>query len=289
MSNQDAPGWMFPHHEADMPQMLRDGIRALLVDVHYGFAGGARIKTDMGMEPNADKIKQTIGADGYAAAMRIRDRLVGVDESRRELYFCHGFCELGAYPVGPALREIRDFIVIHPEEVIIIIVEDTVTPKDLASEFEKAGFASLIYTGNPSRPWPTLRQLIESGRRVLVFTESGRSGVPWLLPAFETFRETPYSFRKIEDFSCRANRGGDVGSLLQINHWIDTTPTPKPSNAAIVNAYPFLLARAEKCAAERHHIPNLIAVDFYRTGDLFAVVGKLNGVAQLDDSEAKPE
>ena len=34
------PGWMFPHHEAGMSQMLRDGIRALLIDVHYGFAGG---------------------------------------------------------------------------------------------------------------------------------------------------------------------------------------------------------------------------------------------------------
>ena len=100
MSNQEAPGWMFPHHQAGMPQMLRDGIRALLVDVHYGFAGGARIKTDMRMEPNADTIKRAIGDEGYAAAMRIRDRLVGVDETRRGLYFCHGFCELGAYPVA---------------------------------------------------------------------------------------------------------------------------------------------------------------------------------------------
>ena len=71
-----------------------------------------------------------------------------------------------------------------------------------------------------------------------------------------------------------------------MNHWIDTMPTPKPSNAAIVNAYPFLLARAQQCAAERRHIPNLVAVDFYRTGDLLAVVNKLNGVAQ--PAEAGP-
>ena len=116
---------MFPHHEAGMPQMLRDGIRALLVDVHYGFAGGARIKTDMRMEPNADTIKRAIGDGGYAAAMRIRDRLVGVDESQHGLYFCHGFCEFGAYPVRPALaRDSRVSHAAHPDEVIIIIVED---------------------------------------------------------------------------------------------------------------------------------------------------------------------
>ena len=57
-------------------------------------------------------------------------------------------------------------------------------------------------------------------------------------------------------------------------------PAPKPSNAEIVNAYPVLLARAEQCAAERHHLPNLVAVDFNRTGDLLNVVNQLNGVAQ---------
>jgi hypothetical protein len=278
MSNQDAQGWMFPHHEAGMTQMLRDGIRALLVDVHYGFAGGARIKTDMRMEPNAETMKRAMGTEGYAAAMRIRDRLVGVDESHRALYFCHGFCELGAYPVMPALREIRDFVVAHPEEVIILIVEDTVTPEDLAAEFDKAGFTGLVYEGNVSSDRPTLRQLVESGKRVLIFSESGRPGVSWIRPAFDTFRETPYSFHSVEDFSCRPNRGDDKGPLLQINHWIDSTPTPKPSNAAIVNAYSFLLSRANQCAAARHHLPNLIAVDFYQTGDLLAVVNKLNGV-----------
>ena len=117
LSSQDAPGWMFPHHEAGMPQMLQDGIRALLIDVHDGFAGDARIKTDMSAEPNAAMMKRAIGEEGYDAAMRIRDRLVGVDESKH-----------GAYAVAPALREIRDFVVTHPDEVIILIVEDYLTP-----------------------------------------------------------------------------------------------------------------------------------------------------------------
>jgi len=40
-----------------------------------------------------------------------------------------------------------------------------------------------------------------------------------------------------------------------------------------------LLARARKCAKERGHIPNIIAVDFWQSGDLIAVVDELNGVA----------
>jgi hypothetical protein len=280
MSNQEIPGWMFPHHQAAIPQMLRDGIRALLVDVHYGYPGGARIKTDMSMEPNAETIKKAIGVEGYAAAMRIRDRLVGVDESQRSLYFCHGFCELGAYPVVPVLREIRSFLVAHPDEVIIVVIEDTVPPNDLAAAFEEAGLSSLVYKEDPGDRWPTLRELIERDTRLLVFIESGRPGVTWLRPAFQNFRETPYTFHKIEEFSCRSNRGGEAGQLFQLNHWIDTTPTPRPSNAAVVNAYAFLLSRAEQCASERHHLPNIIAVDFYQTGDLLSVTDKLNGVGE---------
>ena len=286
MSNQDAPGWMFPQQEASMVQQLRDGVRALLIDIHYGFPGRARIKTDLRGEPNADKMKQVMGQDGFNAAMRIRDRLVGVDESKHGLYFCHGFCELGAYEVEPALREIRDYLVTHPDEVLILDIEDYVDPKDLAAAFDKAGLTDFVYKGPTGPPWPTLREMITSGQRVACFLESGKTGVWWLRPAYPTMRETPYSFHKPEEFSCRPNRGGDTGSLFLMNHWIDTTPTPKPSNAAVVNDYDFLLARAEECQAERHHIPNIIAVDFYRAGDLLRVVNKLNGVEQPEATAA---
>jgi hypothetical protein len=63
-----------------------------------------------------------------------------------------------------------------------------------------------------------------------------------------------------------------------MNHWIETTPAPLPSNAEIVNAYDFLLKRARACRKERGMMPNLIAVDFYRTGDLVGVVRTMNGI-----------
>ncbi|MGH7675785.1 MAG: hypothetical protein ACREMV_11000, partial [Gemmatimonadales bacterium] len=108
--------------------------------------------------------------------------------------------------------------------------------------------------------------------------ESGRPGPAWMHPAFPTFQETPYTFHKPEDMSCRANRGGTSGTLFEINNWIESTPAPRPSNAEIVNAYDFLLARARRCQRERGRLPNLIAVDFYNTGDLLRVVRTLNGI-----------
>lgn len=277
MSNQEAPEWLFPHHEASIPRQLEDGIRALLFDVHYGFPGGLRVKTDLDKEPLTEKVRQAIGPEGLKAAMRIRDRLVGVDEGRRKVYLCHGLCELGAYELAPVLAEIRKFLISHPDEVLMLVIEDYVIPQDLAREFEAAGLDRLIYKAAPGKGWPTLRDLISANQRLVIFTESGRPGVGWLRPAFANFRETAYSFKSPAEFSCAPNRGGDAGSLFLLNHWIETTPTPKPSNAAQVNAYPVLLKRAQQCRDERQHIPNIVAVDFYRTGDLLRVVNELNG------------
>jgi hypothetical protein len=284
MSNQSISDWMFPQQEASIPQQLRDGVRALLFDVHYGFPGASRVKTDLAFEPNAEKMKQAVGEQGYEAALRIRNTLVGTDTGQHRLYLCHGFCELGASPLEPTLRDIRDFLVLHPDEVLLLDIEDYIAPQDMANAFQNAGLVDLVYKGPLGPPWPTLRQMIASGQRVLVVIESGKPGVPWLFPAYPTFRETPYTFHKPDDFSCRPNRGGDTGSLFLLNHWIDTAPTPKPSNAAIVNAYRFLLARADDCEKERKHLPNVIAVDFYKTGDLFRVVDHLNGVDQATAS-----
>ncbi len=90
--------------------------------------------------------------------------------------------------------------------------------------------------------------------------------------------ETPYTFHAPDQFSCKDNRGGSSALLFQINHWIESTPAPKPSNAAIVNSYDFLLDRARKCMKQRKHLPNIIAVDFYKVGDLLGVVRTLNGL-----------
>ena len=217
--------------------------------------------------------------------MRIRERLVGADEARRGLYLCHMFCEIGAYELTPTLRDIRSFLLQHPGEVLILVVEDYVSPEDLARAFAESGLEGFVYRGASGPPWPRLQQLVLSRQNVLVFLESGRPGVPWLRPAFESIQETPYHFLTPEEFSCREHRGGRAGSLFQINHWVETTPAPRPSNAKIVNAHDFLLARARRCERERGRLPNLLAVDFYRTGDLFEVVADLNG---LGDREGPP-
>ncbi len=279
MAAADVPGWMFPNQEQGMGGQLRHGVRALLFDVHNGIPVAGRVKTVLEDEPGSRaKFGQALGPEGIAAAMRIRDRLVGPPEGPKGAYLCHGFCELGAQPLVPVLREIRDFLLENPGEVLLVVIEDYVPPAAIAKAFEESALAAYVYRGKPGPPWPTLRQMIGSDQRVLVAAENDNGGgrVPWYVKAYDVMQETPYHVEAIDQLSCRANRGGDGKSLFLMNHWIDTTPAPKPSNAAIINRRDYLVARARQCESERGKRPNILAVDFALTGDVVGAAAELN-------------
>ena len=288
MGSVDVLGWMFPQQERGVAGQLEDGVRAFLIDVYAGIPVSGRVKTELSGEAATMRaMERAVGTEGVQAALRIRERLVGPPEGPRALYLCHGFCEVGALPLVPWLRVLRDFLIANPREVVILVVEDYVPPSELAKAFEESRLRDLAFRGSAQPPWPTLEEMTASDQHVVVFLEMGKPDVDWMHPAFDSIQETPYSFNQPSQFSCAANRGGTRGSLLQINHWIDTPPMPKPSNAAIVNAYDFLLARARQCERERSRRPNIIAVDFYRTGDLFRVVKTIGGLDEAATARAR--
>jgi hypothetical protein len=178
--------------------------------------------------------------------------------------------------------------VTHPAEVVIVVNQDYVTPEDFVSAMDDAGLAGMAFTP-PERgaPWPTLGELIERGRRLVVLAENRAGAAPWYQLVYERLtQETPFSFPDTAALtspdqrarSCRANRGTPDAPLFLMNHWVNTDPVPLPSNAATVNAYEPLLARARECERRRDRRVNLLAVDFYGRGDVLRVVDTLNGI-----------
>jgi len=278
MGGADDASWMFPNQNAGIQKQLEDGVRAFLIDVHYAVPVGDKVKTELEDEKAAmAKYEGALGPEGMAAVLRIRDRLAGEKEGPRDIYMCHGFCELGALKLVPVLHDVREFLVANPGEVLIFVIQDeSVSPVDVERCFRESGLIDFVYRGPAKPPWPTLREMVETDQRVLVMAENVWQGVDWYHPAFEVLQETPYTFHDPAEFSNKPNRGGTSGSLMLLNHWIESTPMPKPSNAAIVNAHDALLARIEAFQRTRGRLPNLVAVDFYGTGDLVSTCRELN-------------
>ena len=129
--------------------------------------------------------------------------------------------------------------------------------------------------------------MIDSGRQVVVYTEHVGEARWFGVGYDEAIQETPYSFKRRPALltepsnwpaSCEPNRGPPDAPLLLMNHWINTDPTPRPSNAALVNQRDVLVGRARECERIRGQPVNLLAVDFVGQGDVEGAADELNGV-----------
>jgi hypothetical protein len=276
------PAWLFPNQDLDIKRLLDHGVRAFLLDPYRGNVMGDKVRTDFDAVPHANrKIAQVIGQEAWNAGMRIRDRLTG-EPGPSSLYLCHGFCEMGAIPFVDGLRVFVEFLVTHPDEVILISFEDYVPPSDIAAAFEESGLIDFVYRGPLGPSWPTLGEMVATGGRVVVLGDEDVGDIPWYHHSMSGLvAETPYTFHKPEEFNCRPNRGTPTGELFLINHWIETTPTPKPSNAEIVNQREVIVQRARQCQRERGMTPNILAVDFAGIGDVVGAARELNGLPPI--------
>jgi hypothetical protein len=280
MSAATEPGWLFANQNDGIPAQLAAGVRGLLIDTHYGVRTRRGVYTVLQAGGKSrDKLAEPLGEKFVAAAERVRGDAGYRGGGAREVYLCHGFCELGATKAVTALATIRDYVVAHPYEVLLISVEDDVSPEDTEAVFRTSGLLDYVYRG-ALRPMPTLRALIEDGRRVVVMGEDDVGHVPWFRQQFDAVQETPYTFADLVTLkasaACDPNRGAANNPLFLMNHWIETSPAPRVTLARRANARDVLLARARACEKARGRTVNMVAVDLYREGDLFAVVDALN-------------
>jgi hypothetical protein len=187
-------------------------------------------------------------------------------------------CELGAIRWDTQMTGVQQWLAAHPREVVTLFIQDEVTPADTNAVFQTAGLLPYVHSQLPGEPWPTLGQMIDSGRRLVVLMENHGGGTqyPWLLQGFDWVQDTPYENSRMADLSCRLERGSQQNPILLVNHWLDGIRS-LVTDARAMNARGVLLPELRRCERERGQLPNFVAVNFYDQGDLFSVVDTLNG------------
>jgi hypothetical protein len=275
-------GFVLAEHQDGVAAQLQAGIRGFLIDSYLANETvDGRVYTRLDLSPNSRaKIEDSIGASATETAMRLRSQIGSdVDTSETpELFFCHGFCELGATRGSELFAAIREFLLSHPREVLVMSIEDQVPPEQFASFVEQAGLLDLTWKG-PVDPLPTLGEMIDSGGRILWMVEQDAGDVPWYHQQFDLVQETPYDKSTLKsllsDGGCAPNRGDDDNPLFLINLNVSTVP-PRASFAETVNQRTTILEQVDRCERIRHRKANLIAVDFFRTGDVVGAAQELN-------------
>lgn len=281
MSAADERGWYLAEQPTGMANSLADGIRVFLIDTWYGQATGSGgvVTAERSLARAQSDLTAGRATEITPAMQRSIDRLR--DEKTvggEQVYMCHTLCELGATRLRGELERLKAWMDAHPREVVTVFIQDATTPADTAAVFEQAGLVDMAYVHEPGVAWPTLGQMIDSGKRLLVLMENegGGSRYPYLHQGFDLVQDTGYTYASVDQFDCAPNRGPADADLFLVNHWLSSFRT-LVSSAQKANAEEVLGERVRTCQQERNHIPNFVAVNWYDQGELLAVVDELNG------------
>lgn len=164
-------------------------------------------------------------------------------------------------------------------------------------------------TPNDTFDWPTLGEMISSGKRVVIFLDSGanQNEVPFILDEFTYMWETPFD-QTNQSFPCTIDRPPSLkgqipkGRLAVINHFFDeefpdNILVPDRTEAGVTNGvsgFGSLGLMAQQCAADWGRYPNfflndctflsvLVLTTVYdvSNGSVFKVAAACNGVPYI--------
>jgi hypothetical protein len=274
----EEPGWFFANQRYGIERQLRDGIRAFLIDVHYGVRDddSDRVRTDLGYEGSSrNKVARQLSPRALRQADRLAGKVgLGQVRGQRRVYLCHTLCELGAEPLDEQMEIFRRFLEDNPGEVVILFVEPYVPPREIERALDEAGLLKHAARISRDEPLPTLGALVRADTRLVVLAESDGGERPWYLDGFSFVQDTPLGATTPKQLRCALNRGSADSPLFMVNHWIPPFPPSVSSNDKIAGAV--LERRLKRCARVRGLFPNLLAVDFHERSGVVEAAERLN-------------
>jgi hypothetical protein len=206
---------------------LRD---AVFVATHNSYNSAAYTPSLAGLDPNQrhtlfDQLE--LGARGLEL-----DLVTGFNPAtgRQEPLLCHTVCSVNDRPVAEGLEEIAAWLEAHPDEVVVIDVQDGISGAsqyDLAAEaFEQVLGDLLVRPATPCGPLPldTSRdEMRASGGRVLVYAGCG-AGAGWGRVAHSSSLRSQSKAEGFEGFpACREGDAATRYTTRWTRHWEDRT------------------------------------------------------------------
>lgn len=188
-------------------------------------------------------------------------------------------------PLADALTDIRAFLDENKSAIVTIFFESYVSGSGLVDrEFRESGIDKYVFnqaamTDNGKKPWPTLQQMREMNKRLVVFG-TGKDGRP---SNWDYVVETQYDLKKSPGCEIRSSTTGNVAkqnvTLLTINHFYEWSYGQPylPGVAMAVNDGAKLKERIGLCKKDTNRWPNFIALDFVESGvGIWPIINGLN-------------
>ncbi|KAJ5363818.1 uncharacterized protein N7496_009531 [Penicillium cataractarum] len=212
------------------------------------------------------------------------------------LELCHTSCLLeDAGTLKSFLGTVKSFLDANVNEVVTLLLTngDSVDITEFGSTFSSSGIDSYAFVPSsnplPIGDWPTIGELISSGKRLVVFLDYGAdtSKVDYILDEFAYYFETAYDVTDSSFSSCSIDRPSGAsasGRMYIVNHFLDVdilgVKIPDRGAASTTNAATgkgSIGAQAAECEALYNRAPNAVLLDFVDKGNVMEAQNQLNG------------
>jgi len=214
------------------------------------------------------------------------------------IHMCHTSCViLDAGPLRHFLAPIKAWIDGHPDDVVTLLLTnpDAIPVAEYDAVFADLGLDRYAFVPGSGKPggavgpddWPTLAELIATGRRLVVFMDyhADEAAVPYVLDEFDYLFETPFDVTDPDFRQCDLDRPAGAspdGRMYIVNHFLAVDlfgiKIPDQVRAPRTNSAANILAQTDLCESKWGRVPNFVLLDWIDKGQPLVAERDLNNL-----------
>ena len=165
------------------------------------------------------------------------------------------------------LALIRKYLEDNPDKVLTLFLDFNVNINELSRIVDESGIQPYLYVNNGDDDWPTLKNMVESGKRMVVFSmQQHRNSPDWLHYVWDYAVEPYFSIMEAPEFNGEFLKGDPKNSLLIYNDYNFPKRVEQPDRSFFnTTQNPYLIEHAKNVWRGTGKVPNFIMLDQYQS------------------------
>ncbi len=249
VSEQD--GWLYAQQSLDFKGQFEYGVRSFMIDLHW--------------------YKPLGSAEPYIALchedLKAKEMLSPVLGEQNCLVTRLALFAKSPKPVTYFFDQVHDWLESDPNTIITVHLESYLGPDSshaLHKALETSKVQDYIYVPVHGQRWPTLGELRQSNKRLIIFSDNVADSCIYT----QAYRETRYDLGTYPGCEMRMDRRGKSSSLFVMNHFYKFSYDVPGVGTSFdeINAFEKISTRINECYKTQKRLPNFIAADFVEEG-----------------------
>lgn len=163
------------------------------------------------------------------------------------------------------MHEIKNYLENKPDKILTLFLDFSINVNEITEIFQELGINRYLYTYDSKEGWASVKNMIESNKRLVVFSmQEHRNSPDWLHYVWNHAVEPYFSIWEAPVFKGEFLKGDPKNSLLIYNDYNIPRKSEIASNLRYeTNQNPYLIEQIKKTWTNTGKTPNFIMLDRY--------------------------